>query len=131
MTPSYLESSSVSINDAVKLRLYMWRTDAMMLEGEHISTQRKTCPMGTLSTTNPTWIGLRLNPGLRGVRPASNRLSCRRLLLLLLRSFSPHFPHQSTTEPGYYFMVPASVAVQIATFKGTKASHCRPRTVCN
>jgi hypothetical protein len=31
----------------------------------------KTCPSATLSTTNPTWI----NPGLRGERPATNRLS--------------------------------------------------------
>jgi hypothetical protein len=29
----------------------------------------------TLSTTNPTWIDPGANPGLRGERPATNRLS--------------------------------------------------------
>jgi hypothetical protein len=32
-------------------------------------------PSVTLSTTNPTWIDLGANPGLRGERPATNRLS--------------------------------------------------------
>jgi hypothetical protein len=35
----------------------------------------KTCPIGILSTTNPTWPDLRLNPGRRGGKPATNRLS--------------------------------------------------------
>jgi hypothetical protein len=35
----------------------------------------KTCPSATLSTTNPTWTDLGLNPGLRGERAATNRLS--------------------------------------------------------
>jgi hypothetical protein len=32
-------------------------------------------PSDTLSTTNPTWIDPGANPGLRGERPATNRLS--------------------------------------------------------
>jgi hypothetical protein len=36
---------------------------------------RKTCPSVTLSTTNPTWTEPGSNPGLRGGRPATNRLS--------------------------------------------------------
>jgi hypothetical protein len=32
-------------------------------------------PSATLSTTYPTWIDLGANPGLRGERPAANRLS--------------------------------------------------------
>jgi hypothetical protein len=32
-------------------------------------------PSATLSTTNPTWIDPGSNPGLRGERPATNRLS--------------------------------------------------------
>jgi hypothetical protein len=32
-------------------------------------------PSATLSTTNPTWIDPGANPGLRGERPATNRLS--------------------------------------------------------
>jgi hypothetical protein len=35
----------------------------------------KTCPSATLSTTNPTWPDLGLNPGRRGGKPATNRLS--------------------------------------------------------
>jgi hypothetical protein len=35
----------------------------------------KTCPIATLSTTNPTWTDPGSNPGLRGGRPATNRLS--------------------------------------------------------
>jgi hypothetical protein len=35
----------------------------------------KTCPSATLSTTNPTWPDPGLNPGRRGEKPASNRLS--------------------------------------------------------
>jgi hypothetical protein len=35
----------------------------------------KTCPSATLSTTNPTWTDPGSKPGLRGERPATNRLS--------------------------------------------------------
>jgi hypothetical protein len=35
----------------------------------------KTCPSATLSTTNPTWLDPVLNPGRRGGKPATNRLS--------------------------------------------------------
>jgi hypothetical protein len=35
----------------------------------------KTCPSATFSTTNPRWIDPGANPGLRGERPATNRLS--------------------------------------------------------
>jgi hypothetical protein len=35
----------------------------------------KTCPSSTLSTTNPTLTVPELTPGLRGERPATNRLS--------------------------------------------------------
>jgi hypothetical protein len=36
----------------------------------------KTCPSTTLSTTNPTWREQGSNPGLRGGKPATNRVSC-------------------------------------------------------
>jgi hypothetical protein len=39
------------------------------------STAEKTCPSGALSTTNPTCIDPVLNPGRRGGKPATNRLS--------------------------------------------------------
>jgi hypothetical protein len=35
----------------------------------------KTCPGATLSTTNPTWPDPASNPGRRGGKPATNRLS--------------------------------------------------------
>jgi hypothetical protein len=35
----------------------------------------KTCPSATLSTTNPTLPDSGLNPGHRGGKPATNRLS--------------------------------------------------------
>jgi hypothetical protein len=49
----------------------------MKLTGENrsIRTRRKTCPSVTLSTTNPTWTDPGSNPGLRGERPATNRIS--------------------------------------------------------
>jgi hypothetical protein len=47
----------------------------MKLTGEIRSTRRKTCPSATLSTTNPTWTDPGSTAGLRGDRPATNRLS--------------------------------------------------------
>jgi hypothetical protein len=46
----------------------------MKLTGENRSTREKTCPSATLSTTNPTCTNPGSNPGLRGGRPAANRL---------------------------------------------------------
>jgi hypothetical protein len=46
----------------------------MKLTGETRRTQGKTFPSATLSTTNPTSTDLGSNPGLRGGRPAANRL---------------------------------------------------------
>jgi hypothetical protein len=37
--------------------------------------QGKPCPSATLSTTNPTWPDPDSNPGCRGGKPATNRLS--------------------------------------------------------
>ena len=39
------------------------------------STRGKPFSSDTLSTTNPTWTGPGSNPGLRGERPVTNRLS--------------------------------------------------------
>jgi hypothetical protein len=39
------------------------------------TTRRKTCPSATLSTTNRTWTDPVSNTGIRGERPATNRLS--------------------------------------------------------
>jgi hypothetical protein len=47
----------------------------MKLTGENRSIRGKTCPSATLSTTNPIWSDPVSNLGLRGGRPAANRLS--------------------------------------------------------
>jgi hypothetical protein len=47
----------------------------MKLTGENRSTREKTCPSATFSISNPTWTDPGSNPGLRGERPATNRLS--------------------------------------------------------
>jgi hypothetical protein len=44
------------------------------LEGE-TEVLEKTCPSATLSTTKPTWPDPGWNPGRRGWKPATNRLS--------------------------------------------------------
>jgi hypothetical protein len=47
----------------------------MILTGENRITRSKTYPIATLFTTNPTWTDPGAIPGLRGERPAANRLS--------------------------------------------------------
>jgi hypothetical protein len=43
----------------------------------------KTCPSATLSTTNTTWLDPSLNPGRRGGKPATKRLSYGAAILLV------------------------------------------------
>ena len=47
----------------------------MKLTGDKPKYSGKTSPSATLSITNPTWTDPGSNPGLRGGRPATNRLS--------------------------------------------------------
>jgi len=42
--------------------IHVQSTGGMKITGENISTQRKICPEDNLSTTNPTWTSLGLNP---------------------------------------------------------------------
>jgi hypothetical protein len=49
-----------------------WWNDIFARETEVLG---ENLPSATLSTTNPTWIDAGSNPGLRGERPATNRLS--------------------------------------------------------
>jgi hypothetical protein len=52
----------------------------MKLTGENRRTRGKTCPIATLSTTNPTWTDPGSNPGLRSGKPAAepwHGLSCQ------------------------------------------------------
>jgi hypothetical protein len=54
----------------------------MKLTGENRSTQGKTCPSATFSTTNPTWTDPGSNPALRVERPATHRLAMARPMKL-------------------------------------------------
>jgi hypothetical protein len=62
----------------------------MILTGKTQRTQkRKTCDSATLSTTNPIWTDLCVNPGLWGERPATNCLSHGTALLeVLIQEYS-------------------------------------------
>ena len=70
--------------------------DGMTLT-QNRSTRTGTCPSSTLSTKNPTWIGMKPNPDLRSVRPATSRMSHGTvhllLLLLLLLLYEVVFPY--------------------------------------
>jgi hypothetical protein len=52
----------------------------------------KTCPSVTSSTTNPTCLDPILNPGRRGGKPATNRLSYG--VALLVSGFLMYFSHR-------------------------------------
>jgi hypothetical protein len=56
-------------------QIYDWKATVEWYWRENRRTRRKTCPSATLSTTNPTWTDLGVNPGLCGERPATNCLS--------------------------------------------------------
>jgi hypothetical protein len=60
----------------------------MKLTGENRSTRVKTCPRAALSTTNVTWTDPGLKPGLRGGRPATNRLSHGTARVVCLHTFT-------------------------------------------
>jgi len=47
----------------------------MILTENNRRTGRKTCPSGSLSSTNATWTNLGSKPCLRGNSPANNSLS--------------------------------------------------------
>jgi len=50
----------------------------------------------TLSSTNPTWIGLGSKPGLIGDRPWTNRPSTARTqYFIVIRQTWPHYPQRS------------------------------------
>jgi hypothetical protein len=81
----------------------------MKITGENRSTREKTCPSATLSTTNPTLTDPGSIPGLRGERPATNRLSHGTALVirLLIMSRSRYKQPKGTTlqRPTYRNMI--------------------------
>jgi hypothetical protein len=54
------------------MNMEQWWNDIFAVETEVLG---ENLPSATLSTTNLTWIDPGANPGLRGERPATNRLS--------------------------------------------------------
>ena len=48
---------------------------SVIVIGEHRRTRIKFCPRDLLPTANPTCRRLKTNPGLRGKKPATNRLN--------------------------------------------------------
>jgi hypothetical protein len=54
------------------MNMELWWNDVFAGETEVLG---ENLPSATLSTTNPTWIDPDANTGLRGERPATNRLS--------------------------------------------------------
>jgi hypothetical protein len=69
----------------------------MLFAGE-TEVLRENLPRATLSTTNPTWIDPGSNPGLRGERPATNRLShgTATFIYYLLQYYIPQQKHEHT-----------------------------------
>ena len=53
----------------------MWSISGMIMTGENRITRRRTCPSASMSTTNLTRSDVQSTPGLRGEKPAANRLS--------------------------------------------------------
>jgi hypothetical protein len=70
-SPNWIHSARRPLTGLLYLPRVMVRTENLVewMAGE------KTCPGTTLSTTNPTWPDLGLNPGRRGGKPATNRFS--------------------------------------------------------
>ena len=78
----------------------------MILTGDNRSNRVKTCPSAALSATNPTWTEPESNPGLRGGRPATNRLSWHGLVLVLRCStkikYTLIFSYSKTIQCHYF-----------------------------
>jgi hypothetical protein len=75
----------------------------------------KTRPSATLSTTNPTWPDLGSNPGRRGGKPATNRLSYGTAQLVTYPDTNP--VHTSTP---YFCKIPFNNI--LSSFKSPKWS---------
>jgi hypothetical protein len=71
----------------------------MTLTGENQRTRRYSCPSVTFSTTKTTWTDPSANPGLRGERPATNRLSHNTANLIHILSRHFHMIHFNIILP--------------------------------
>jgi hypothetical protein len=65
-----------------------WNICGIILTEEDGNTRRKNCPTANLSTKNPTFIGLVMNPGFCGDRLAnkgqSHGTACMELLIIFI-----------------------------------------------
>jgi hypothetical protein len=67
---------SVKQRELVPLVLYQLQVVRVMTEEHGAMVEGKTCLTTIcLSATNPTWTALEMNPGLRGEKPGTDRLS--------------------------------------------------------
>jgi hypothetical protein len=91
---SYSVSPVNAIAPWISIQCIAWRMNnrpvggrcEIILTGENRRTWTESCPSVTLSITNPTWTNMDANPGLRGEKPAINRLSHARAYLNCLPS---------------------------------------------
>jgi len=68
----------------------LWNFNGMIMIGEIPCTRRKTCISATLSTTNPTLIGLGLNPCTRVSKLETNSMEHGMALLLQCMNACTH-----------------------------------------
>jgi hypothetical protein len=76
-------------------RWWLWRSRWSENWQEKPKYSENTCPSVTSSTTNPTWSDVDLNPGRRGGKPATNRLSYGAAFMLLQLPLSNQEPKKS------------------------------------
>ena len=103
----YLTTLSIAtiIQRRQSLNEWVLNTDRILLAGENRNTRRKSGPNATLSTTNSTWSGPGLNPGLPGEMPAPKLLNRGMAVLFHQRyasSTDAQYLQQLTWESKYH-----------------------------
>jgi hypothetical protein len=71
----------------------LWSVVGILLIEENRSKRGKPCPNAIFSTTNLSWTGLVLNPGLCGERPTTERLTILSLTLTWIVGKVQSVPH--------------------------------------
>jgi hypothetical protein len=70
---------------------WIWSSGGMILTAENWRTRSQDCPRATLSKTNPTFNALAANPGFRGEKPTTNRLSYGTALIVASKIYQIQF----------------------------------------
>jgi hypothetical protein len=97
----------------------------MKLTGENRRTRGKTCPSATLSTTNPTWTDPGSNPGLRGGRPAANRLSHGTAITLPLLLISSDGILLCYNQSACVANSHSNATISISKWCSSQVTHCK------